>query len=344
MKRKPDFEQILKVLAREVPDRPTPFEFHLNGPLVAQASGQSLAEITQDTTSYLRAQVRAYQALGYDYALLQASPFCFPSGQKHLAKSISLNDGGTISDEESFQKYVWPDPEQFGTQWLDAMQAELQPGVKFIVPGPYGVLETVIDLVGYEPLCIMSIEEPELYAALFENVGRRLLRYFEMVVNHPAVGAILSNDDWGFAQQTMLPPDDLRNHVFPWHQRFVAAAHAAGKPALLHSCGYMNEVIDDIIDVIKFDGKHSYEDKIHPVEWAYENWGDRIAIMGGIDVDFLVRHTPEQIRERAEEMLALSAQRGGYALGSGNSIPEYVPTENYLAMQQTAVGELEIMR
>jgi len=26
------------------------------------------------------------------------------------------------------------------------------------------------------------------------------------------------------------------------------------------------------------------------------------------------------------------AKQGGYALGSGNSIPDYIPSENYLAM------------
>jgi len=68
------------------------------------------------------------------------------------------------------------------------------------------------------------------------------------------------------------------------------------------------------------------------VEDAYERWGGRIAILGGIDVDFVCRSTPEQIRERSRAMLKRAQKRGGYALGTGNSVPEYVPDENYLAM------------
>ena len=90
--------------------------------------------------------------------------------------------------------------------------------------------------------------------------------------------------------------------------------------------------MDDIIDDIKFDAKHSFEDVIIPVEQAYEKWGSRIAILGGIDMDFMCRSTPEQIRQRCEAMLAKAATRGGYALGTGNSVPEYVPYCNYLAM------------
>jgi uroporphyrinogen decarboxylase len=88
---------------------------------------------------------------------------------------------------------------------------------------------------------------------------------------------------------------------------------------------------------MKYDAKHSYEDLIVPVEDAYERWGRRIAILGGIDVDFLCRSTPDAIRARSRAMLDRSAARGGYALGSGNSIPGYVPDEGYFAMIAAAL-------
>jgi len=51
----------------------------------------------------------------------------------------------------------------------------------------------------------------------------------------------------------------------------------------------------------------------------------------------LCRGTPEAVRARSRGMLDLAETRGGYALGSGNSIPEYVPQENYLAMISAAM-------
>jgi len=53
--------------------------------------------------------------------------------------------------------------------------------------------------------------------------------------------------------------------------------------------------------------------------------------VGGVDMDFLVRSKPEIIRNRCINLLELTGSKG-YALGSGNSIPAYVPIENYLAM------------
>ena len=87
----------------------------------------------------------------------------------------------------------------------------------------------------------------------------------------------------------------------------------------------------------KIDARHSYEDTILPVEEAYERYGDRFAIIGGIDVDFVCRARPDEVYGRARAMLERTAGRGGYALGTGNSVPDYVPDENYFAMIRAAL-------
>ena len=134
----------------------------------------------------------------------------------------------------------------------------------------------------------------------------------------------------------MLSPEDMRQYVFPWHKQIVEVIHQTGKPAILHSCGNLEKVMDDVIDDMKYDAKHSFEDVIEPVEQAYEKYGDRIAILGGIDLDFVCNSTPEEIQKRCKEMLERTGQKGGYALGTGNSVPEYVPQENYFALIKTA--------
>ena len=96
-------------------------------------------------------------------------------------------------------------------------------------------------------------------------------------------------------------------------------------------------MFDDIIDDIRYDGKHSYEDTILPVEKAYEQYGKRIAILGGLDVDFICRSSPDEIYQRARAMLEQSANSGGYGLGTGNSVPEYIPQEKYFAMISAAI-------
>jgi uroporphyrinogen decarboxylase len=330
--RQPNFDNLLKVLNNEIPDRPTLFEFFLNQPLYCKLAGVT----EQDPVSKPNV-IKAFITAGYDYATIMPD-FSFPRQEISHEQTISLNEGVSIANWDDFEKYPWPDADQVNYGELDELAAELPPGAKFICQGPGGVLENVITLLGYDNICFLLMDDRELFKTVVDNVGSRLVQYYERVGKSNAVGAMISNDDWGFKSQPMLSPDDMREYIIPWHVKIAAAIHSHGKPAILHSCGNLASLMDDIIDDCKYDGKHSYEDIITPVEEAYELWGDRIAILGGIDLDFLCRRSVAAVTERAENLLELTAGRGGYALGSGNSIPDYVPDEKYFAMVKVATG------
>ncbi|MCC7492995.1 MAG: hypothetical protein IT204_11625 [Fimbriimonadaceae bacterium] len=332
----PNFDNLLAVLRREAPSRPTLFEFFLNERLYRALAGYE-PDMTQPH-AWQRLMLAAYHRAGYDYVTVQGSDFRFAAGAQHRAASVSMNEGSVLASRADLEAYAFEDPAAFDYSRLDVLGAELPAGMKLVVHGPSGVLENTVRLVGYEALCLLCYDEPELARDIFAAVGSRLLTYYEICAPHPAVGACISNDDWGHKTQTMLPPAVMREFCFPWHQRIVAAIHAAGKPAILHSCGARHEIMEDIIEVMRFDGLHSYEDLIQPVEEAWEQWGERIAILGGIDVDFLCREPLERIRERVAAMLQRTASRGGWAVGSGNSIPYYVPDEAYHAMLQPALA------
>jgi len=331
----PDIDQLLRVLNKQKPSRPVLFELFMNPTVYELLAGHKQDDDSNE--AYNRLVIDAFHAGGYDYTSMHASDFSFLSNKRHSKKTVSLNDGFVITDERSFDDYKWPNPEGYDYSRLDMLEKYMPDGMKLMILGPSGVLENVISLVGYENLCYMLIDEPELVERIFTEVGKRLLGYYEIAAQHDAVGVIMVNDDWGFNTQTFLSPDDMRRYVFPWHTKIVEVAHKNNKPAILHSCGYANDIMDDIIESIGFDGKHSYEDAILPVEENYKRWGDRIAIIGGIDLDFLIKSPPEAIKKRCEAMLELASEHGSYALGSGNSIPEYIPYDHYRAMIDTAL-------
>jgi uroporphyrinogen decarboxylase len=327
----PDFNNILAVLRNERPARPTLFEFFMNMPLYQRMAGPLPADCPKELQPLLTT-VLAFQNLGYDYATVCMEGFGFEATDNHGKASCSMNEGSAIYDRESFNAYAWPDPDMAVFHQLADIAPFMPAGMKIIVRGSGGIFENVTTLVGYENLCIMIMEDEELAADIFNQVGSRFLRYYENVLKYDTVGTIIYNDDWGFRSQTLLSPDQFRRFVFPWCKKIVAAAHASGRPAILHSCGQLDAIWDDIIDDMKFNAKHSYEDTILSVEESYEKYGKRIAILGGLDLDFVCRSTPEEVYQRAKAIIAQTAKRGGYALGTGNSIPGYVPEENYFAM------------
>lgn len=342
----PDYRELERVLERQVPSRPVLFEFMIgDGTLhcFLAASGDPSAGRPLD----LAARFRAHALGGYDFACVHAGTFRFPWGEQASARTVSQNEGAVILDRVSLDAYPWPDPDAFDLAPFRDALAAMPAGMKAIVCSPCGILENVVALAGFESLCMMLYDDPALAADLFEQVGSRILRYFRRALAIPGVGALMCNDDWGFKTQTMIPPEALRSLVFPWYRRIVALAHEKGVHALLHSCGNNRDILDDILLDMRFDGLHSFEDNIQPVEAAYEKLKGRIAILGGLDVGFLVEGPPEAIRTRAEGMLELAADDGGYALGSGNSIADFVPFDHVRAMIEPALdrrrqGRLEV--
>ena len=60
--------------------------------------------------------------------------------------------------------------------------------------------------------------------------------------------------------------------------------------------------------------------------------GHRLSLLGGIAVGLLTRGTEAQIRTRVREVAAACQPGGGFCLGSGNTVANYIPLDNYLAM------------
>jgi len=331
--RKPDFDNLLAVLNQDKPKRPTLFEFFMNETIYEKVTGIKLK--TDDSMESTIRRIKAFEKIGYDYTTVHCS-FSFPQSEQSHGDTISLNEGIMISDRKSFENYPWPDVEICDYSMLEKLKPEIPEGMKLIICGPGGVLENIISLVGYDNMCFMSIDDPKLLQDICDAVGSRLTKHYEKALEYDTIGAAISNDDWGFKTQTMLSPADMQKYIIPWHCKIADAIHNAGRPAILHSCGNLEHVMNDIVNVIKYQGKHSYEDNICPVEEAYDQWSSQIAILGGIDLDFICRNTPSTVYERSKKMLQKAEVNGSFALGSGNSIPDYVPFDNYMAMISAA--------
>jgi uroporphyrinogen decarboxylase len=93
--------------------------------------------------------------------------------------------------------------------------------------------------------------------------------------------------------------------------------------------------MDDLIEMAGIDAKHSNEDVIAPFTVWLERYGDRIGNFGGVDMDVICQFSEAEIAEYVKAVLCQVEGRGGVAIGTGNSIPDYVPPAGYLAMVDT---------
>jgi len=340
----PNFERLLTVFWRRgEPDRVPFIELKHDLEIVEQVAGEPMTGLSDDPGEELRLQARHYvgfcHRLGYDTAAVTpVIPFRYKrvsagdtAGTSRALRSWQSESDGFIATMEDFERYPWPEPADVDYGPVEAAADAMPDGMK-IVARKSGVLENVAWIMGYERLAMALYDDPPLCRAMFDRVGALLLGVFETMADMEAVGAIWLSDDMGHKTQTMISPDDLRQYVLPWHKRIAAAAHARGKPALLHSCGHIEAVMPDLLDEVGIDARHSFEEVILPVTEAKRRYGDRIALLGGVDVDVLARGSTDDVRGATRRILEACMPGGGYALGSGNSVANYVRVENFLAM------------
>ena len=334
------------ILRKKTPDRVYNIELFLDVEIqnaAAQYFNLPLKELNSpDIDIRMKARLDLNRFLGYDIIL--ASPFSYdwPTKNSQTAdttansQSRSLRtwrDEGTglISSWEDFEKYPWPDPAMTDFSEFDWCEKNLPDGMAFYALAAH-ILEFVTWLMGYEGLSMALFDNPQLVDAMFEKVGQNELQFTKIIAQYDKLGIVWGSDDMGFKTGCMINPKTLIEKALPWHKKCAGTAHENNKLYLLHSCGKLDDIMEPFIEDVKIDAKHSWEDTITPVTEAKKLWGNRIAILGGIDVNFLVNAEEKRIRERVRKTLDTCMPGGGYCLGTGNSVANYIPLENYLAM------------
>lgn len=238
---------------------------------------------------------------------------------------------GAITNWDEFDHYPWPNSADANYEPMEYLIGHLPEGMALIA-GITGIFEPLMYLMGLESLAFSLYDDPGLIQAICDRISEIYLPIARNLVQMDRVIALTSSDDMGHKTGTLVAPQFLRKCVFPYHKALVACAHGRNLPFLLHCCGKLDSIIEDLIEDVKIDALHSFQDVIEPVESFSKRYSHRIAIVGGVDVDLLARGSEEQVRARARRILDTCAPTGAYILGSGNSITNYIPVQNILAM------------
>jgi uroporphyrinogen decarboxylase len=338
----PDYTNVLNAAGNVKPRRMPLYEHIISDRIMEKILGRSFAGLQEgkevDKREYFRNYNSFFKKMGYDTVSFERciGPAMPGSG------ALGNHKPGVIKNSEDFLKYSWSEvPEIFFEKYaLDykLMGEELPAGMKAVGGPGNGVFECVQDVVGYMDLCYIAVDDPELYAGLFSKVGDMMYEIWRQFMERfgDLYAVLRFGDDLGFKSSTLISADDIRKHIIPQYKRIISLVHSYGKPFLLHSCGNIFDIMGDIIDSAGIDAKHSNEDQIAPFSVWVERYGDRIGNFGGVDTDVLCRRNEQEIKEYVREVIGCSIDKKGFALGSGNSIPDYVPVEGYLAMVDAA--------
>jgi uroporphyrinogen decarboxylase len=338
----PDFQRFRRVLQRQGGRDYVPFfelciDPQVFEPLTGLAPPVELnfnprSPVFTETFGYY---MQCLARMGFDHATINMCGFAGFPHQKHgvdgTARGFEQAGDGVLRTEEDFAKYPWPAAEQIDVERMRQTAAQAPEGMGVLTGGP-APFQTMMEIVGFDNLCLMLYEKPELFKAIADRIGAIMVAAADLCASLPFIQGFQLGGDMGYKTGTMLSPDDLRTYILPWHRKAVERIHAHGKLAILHSCGNLEAIMPDLI-ACGYDGKHSFEDAIEPgLLELHRRYGDRICLIGGVDVDFLCRADEAAVRRRVREYIDAMAPDGGYVLGSGNSIPDYCPVEKYWAL------------
>ena len=220
---------------------------------------------------------------------------------------------------------------------FEYINAHLPDGMGLLTCHAAGVFEHLSQIMSLEGLAYALHDQPDLVEAVVDRIGELLLAFYRHLLDLDHVVAIFQGDDMGFRSGTLIAPAHLRAFCLPWLKRLAEATHARGRPFFLHSCGNLEAIMEDLLSDVRIDAKHSFEDAIMPVEDFQRCYGQRVGVLGGLDLNILSGASPENVRQRTRALIETCGARGRFAIGSGNSVPSYVPVENYLAMLEEAL-------
>ncbi|MCC7353117.1 MAG: nucleoside 2-deoxyribosyltransferase [Anaerolineae bacterium] len=337
MRKTPDFGRFLTALRRGTPDRVPPCELSVDTEVKELFLGRSIASPRDDVEFWLRAS--------YDYIIVSTKgqpipdevsqeALAYPAGQRVHEHRWAVSGQGAVTSWQTFASYPWITAAQVDYRAVDDLRSLLPDGMMAVAnQGP--LYSGVWRLMGMEAFSLALVDNPELGAAVYRQVGELSVQIAETNAQTEWVGALWLGDDIAYDKTLLTSPAIFRRYALPYYQRIGEVCRKYNKPLIYHSDGNVLPVLEDLIEEAGIAALHPIEPKAMDIRQVKREYGQRVALIGNVDVDLLSRGTPDAVAARTRELLREIAPGGGYLLGSSNSIPYYVPLANYRAMLDT---------
>jgi uroporphyrinogen decarboxylase len=253
--------------------------------------------------------------------------------KKHMAPPLAHCD--TVAEIERF---AWPRAEYLD---FDACLAGLRrAGDVYRLSGFWTCFyHNLADLFGMETYFIKMHTHPDVVLAATDRVCHFYYeaneRFFAAAGD--LVDGYFFGNDFGTQQSLICGPRDFERFIFPWFRRFTEQGHRHGYQVVLHSCGSVFRVIEDLI-AAGVDCLHPLQARARDMqaERLAAAFKGRLAFLGGIDVqELLTRGSPDEVRADVRRVKRLLGPNL-IVSPSHEAILPNVPPENVAALAEAA--------
>lgn len=246
-------------------------------------------------------------------------------------KDIGAMENIQITDRESFERYVFPKPDEKAIRRHIEHFFENTPDVFRFGAIGFSMFERAWTLMGMENLLICMISEPELVHDLLDKIRAFDNQVMDIMLDYPFDGFHFG-DDWGQQRGLIMGPAHWREFIKPQMRRLYARVREKGMVVSQHSCGDLREVLDDLIE-IGLDVYQTFQPEIYDIAYEKETHGQKLTFWGGVSTQTLLPSaSPEEVRRETRRILETMRRNGGFIASPTHSVPGDVPPENILAL------------
>ena len=206
----------------------------------------------------------------------------------------------------------------------------------------FTLLERAWTLRGMEPFLIDLLERPAFVEELLDAITEVNLAQIEMALRCD-FDCVHLGDDWGQQRGLLIGRRHWRRFLFPRMKRMCDAVRRAGKFISIHSCGRIDELFDDLVE-LGVTIVNPFQPECMDVFGLMRSYAGRLAFHGGLSTQrTLPGPSPERVRLETRRLLEAGAA-GGYVFAPAHGVCEDVPIENVLAMLEVLRAQPEFPR
>jgi uroporphyrinogen decarboxylase len=232
---------------------------------------------------------------------------------------------------ETLKAYVFPDPDD-PSRYADYGQILNQSEDAFNLTNlGFSLYERAWTLVGMENLMMMMITNKRFVHALLDRILEFNLAVIENTCRYN-IDAMIFGDDWGMQTGLQMGANLWREFIYPRIKQMYALVKSKGKFVFIHSCGKVDEVFPDLID-IGLDVFNPFQPEVMDVFEMKRHFGDQLAFYGGISVQQTLPYgTASETQDEVKRLLEGIGKNGGYIASPSHAIPGDAKPENVAAM------------
>lgn len=240
------------------------------------------------------------------------------------------NVEGCVLPEPALEGYDFPDP-------LDRRLFEDIPEKISQFPRRFRVFqigfslyERAWSLRGLQNLMMDFLDHPDFVRELFGAIAEYNIAQVHEAVKYD-IDAVYFGDDWGQQRGLQMGPQIWHEFILPILQRMYGAVHDADKSVIIHCCGDVDELFDDLI-AAGVNCFNPFQPEVMDIYSLLPRYRGRLAFHGGLSTQrTLPFGTVEDVQAETRRLLALGRE-GGYILAPAHDVEGDVPLENMLAM------------